>query len=625
MFTVLRGVWGKKSGYVFIPRRDPIGKKWDEGRAFKYPEELGAIEARVIKSVEEGFDVYWCPLVFSSPYRKKDHVLPQQEYLWADLDLVNPHTLSIRPSIAWRSSDEKYQALWRLDEVYPTEEVEELNRQLTYAVGADKGGWDVTQVLRVPGTVNLKYTPPQKVTLLWEETRSYSPEHIISLIGAPPSPEPTIEDLLKGYPVSDRVWAILNAPVEVGIRSDRLWEVETLLVEAGVPILTIVRVIKQSAWNKFKGRNDENGQIYRETLKADEHVKSKGLDPNADKYKDDMWAIPFGQFMTMKLPPPEWLVEGIWQVGTYGMLAGEPKTYKSVLATDLALSVASGKPFLGRFPVLKPGAVLFVQEENNPQTVQDRIIKIAVQKQMAVRTPTGYELAEDISIFFSNNFGIDLTDKTSRVLLEKTIKDLQPALVLFDPFYMMLGSANENDATEMRNTLHWLSMLRNKYGVAILVLHHYNKGSGNKTRGGQKIRGTSEFHAWVESALYVKTTNTPGSIRIEREFRSFPLLEQLDVVIEIGEPGEPYYKPTVLRTIDIKPDIKKDEIIGLLATSPRSFEELKAACKLTRIELTYYLKELIHTKTITAKAGGGRGRITTYVLISGGEYVDDLC
>lgn len=641
----LKAVWGGKKGYVFIPRRNPKklvkGKPlWDEGRAFSFPDEWEAIKVRVIKSVEEGFDVYFCPLVFSSPHRHKENVLSTANILWADLDEVNPASLKdLRPSIAWASSNDRYQAIWLLDGNYDIKEIETINRDVTYTIGADKGGWDITQVLRVPGTPNYKYNPPHEGKYLWGEKRFYSLDTIKSLI-TPVKSEPSesvvtesFEELLKGYDVSKRVWELLNTKeeeVEVGERSDRLWELETLLVEAGVPILTVVKIVKKSVWNKFRGRRDEDKRIYTEVLKAEVHVKDRlikakdaGLDPKAEGFEKTNWAIPFSTFAITKLPPPEWLVEGIWQANTYGMLAGEPKTFKSVLATDLALSIASGKPFLNTFNVHKRGTVLMIQEENNPQTVQDRIFKIGNQKKILVaREDKYFGIPEDLPMFFCNNYGVDLTDSSCRILIEQTIKQTEPILLILDPFYMMLGKANENDASEMRNTLQWLTMLRNKYGVSIMVLHHYNKSNNSLSRGGQKIRGTSEFHAWVESALYVKTTNKPGEIKVEREFRSFPLLTELKISIDIGEPGELYYVPEVQNADDDRTDdLKKEEILTLLSSMPRTFDEIKTLTKITRAEARKWLKELRDDGLIDYDGGGGRGKTRKYYLTSGGAKV----
>jgi hypothetical protein len=56
---------------------------------------------------------------------------------------------------------------------------EELNRRLLVAVGADRSGWDLSQLLRPPGTRNRKYegAPPVRLVELDEGT-SYHPREL---------------------------------------------------------------------------------------------------------------------------------------------------------------------------------------------------------------------------------------------------------------------------------------------------------------------------------------------------------------------------------------------------------------------------------------------------------------
>ena len=187
-YEIMSQVWGESQGYVFLPRKK--NTDWEEGRGYEYPQEEKAIRARITLSEAEGYDTYWCPLVFFSPKRRKECVQPTQNTLWADLDAVDPNKLALKPSIAWKSSDNRYQALWTLKEHYAVDEVEHINKSLTYAVGADKGGWDVTQVLRVPGSTNYKYSPPQQGSVLWVTNNSYSLEFVNSSLSTaelPPS------------------------------------------------------------------------------------------------------------------------------------------------------------------------------------------------------------------------------------------------------------------------------------------------------------------------------------------------------------------------------------------------------------------------------------------------------
>lgn len=632
--NVLKAVWGTQNGYVFVPCRlpskDPTVKdKWSEGKAYKYPEQWAEIKARVIKAASNGYDTYWCPLVFDKPQRLKENVKPKQAVLWADLDPIDPTSLGdLRPSIAWKSSDERYQALWLLSGEYPIESVEQVNKALSYHIGADKGGWDVTQVLRVPASPNYKYDPPQKGSLLWAEARKFDLDSVENLTGnkqvqETPSVEVTdLEALLIGWKIPPRTMSLLHVDpreVVVGDRSDRLWEIETSLLEAGVPVTTLTNIIRLCPWNKFKGRKNEKDQIYKEVLKADEYVKRKVIAPQTEpvisQEEDEKWAIPFDKFAIMDIDKPEWLVEGIWQKGTYGMIAGEPKTYKSVMATDLALSVASGKAFMNTFPVKSIGAVIYIQEENNISTVQDRVFKVAAAKGMLTSTMTGWALPDNLPVYFSNNCGINLTNADSRELIEKTIKEIKPVLVILDPLYMMMGGVDENSATEVGGILKWLTYLRNEYDVSVLLCHHYNKGTGT-TRGGQKVRGTSAFHAWVESALYVKTSDELYTVKLEREFRAFPSMPELKFKIDLGMPGELYYDPQLIEEEETKPmSMKVEDICTLLKAMPHTIEELQTLSKYSRQDVTDIVKTLILASKVIKLDGGGKGKHTTYVLV----------
>ena len=68
-----------------------------------------------------------------------------------------------------------------------------------------------------------------------------------------------------------------------------------------------------------------------------------------------------------------WLVEGLWTQQGVGLLCGSPKSCKTWLALELALSVASKTPVLGKYEVNDPGAVLLFAAEDAPAMVRDRL------------------------------------------------------------------------------------------------------------------------------------------------------------------------------------------------------------------------------------------------------------
>lgn len=158
-------VWQEQMpGFVFISIKRRDGG-WED-LAYYY----GTKDADELELPESSIgDVYFCPNTFSKPHRREEFVLPSR-WLYADFDAVVPiqNEAELSPTIAWESSPDRYQGLWLLDKFLPRERHRQLNKRLTYALGADKGGWDITQVLRVPGTINHKYAEKPEVTLLWQ-------------------------------------------------------------------------------------------------------------------------------------------------------------------------------------------------------------------------------------------------------------------------------------------------------------------------------------------------------------------------------------------------------------------------------------------------------------------------
>lgn len=547
--SVLQRVWGNSEGYVFVPKirgwkpneHDPSKVKsitYDEGRPASIPTVLAQLNAIISNGLGDGIDFYWCPTRFTNATKRhKDNVVEQLNILWADLDEVDPSTLAIRPTIAWKSSESHYQCIWILDSYLPKDDIEELNRQMTYATGADKSGWDLTQILRIPGSKNYKYDKAGQVCeLLWSDTEVCKLSDVQWFLGKTTNTTTnsvSVDDLTKGWNIPRKAWEILHAPTaEVGKRSEVLWELECLLAEADIPVAQIVKIVKASVWNKFKGRRDEEAQILGEVVKAQDKIKmdkqqkttkpTQGADNliNARQRNFDT----LDNFIYKDIESPQYMVEGFWQEASVGIVAGEPKTMKSTMIMDMGISVASGKPFLGIYHV-NQHPTLYIQEENNEADMKSRVIKISKHKRCVTYGNMGFNTGA-IPFYIMNNQGFNLTKPEDQEYIEQFIQDKQIKFIILDPLYMMLGGINENDASEIRPVLQFLTSLRNKYNCAVCVVHHFKKGESD--RQGQRMRGSSIFHAWIECALYAELKgNNPGEVVLGREFRSFPSMKGL--------------------------------------------------------------------------------------------------
>ena len=187
-----------------------------------------------------------------------------------------------------------------------------------------------------------------------------------------------------------------------------------------------------------------------------------------------------------------WLVESLWARAGVGFLAGSPKSCKSFLALDLALSVASATACLGRFQVRDPGPALVFFAEDPPGVVRERISALTRQRQL--------DLASlPLHVITAPGLRLDLERDQQR--LDRTLAVLQPRLLLLDPF-VRLHRINENDAGEVSRLLAFLRQLQRQHDVAVVIVHHTRKNGPAGVQAGQGLRGSGDFHAWTDSALY---------------------------------------------------------------------------------------------------------------------------
>jgi hypothetical protein len=106
----------------------------------------------------------------------------------------------------------------------------------------------------------------------------------------------------------------------------------------------------------------------------------------------------------------------------------------------------------------------------------------------------------DIQVITAPSLRLDL--EIDRTRLEETVARLKPRLLVLDPF-VRLHRIDENVSGDVAPLLAFLRELQRRYAVAVAVVHHARKGAG-AIRAGQALRGSSEFHAWGDSNLYLR-------------------------------------------------------------------------------------------------------------------------
>jgi hypothetical protein len=284
-------LFGTAKGYICFATSDPRAPKTTfMQRFFEWPNESLKAENWILK-VEQDHNVYFCINLLDRQERKKANCLPGN-LLWADLDAVNPDTLKIPAPIVIRSSPGRWQAIWRMTTHVPPAQAQDYSHRIAYGMGADKSGWDLTQLLRVPLTTNFKYTPPSFIELdksleilakpsMFEHLPIGYLEYGEPLVGSPPQfdHELRTETILKKYHEylgGAFVGDFMYEPDMDSDWSEILWRLLHRCFDAGMSIEEVFVVAKDAKCNKYERDGRPVEHLWRDVVKASESYQFVG-------------------------------------------------------------------------------------------------------------------------------------------------------------------------------------------------------------------------------------------------------------------------------------------------------------------------------------------------------------
>src|ERR1700732_378149 len=166
-------------------------------------------------------------------------------------------------------------------------------------------------------------------------------------------------------------------------------------------------------------------------------------------------------------PETRYLIPGVLAAGQLGGIFGAFKTLKTSLAADLLISLASGTPFLGRFPVSQPGRVLFLSGESGLPALKSMARRICAERGMSLDTLDNFVCSPDVP---------KLGDPFDLMAFTELVEREKPVCVVIDPAWLALGgrarAKNSRSLFEMGQLLRPLAELCESTGCAVLVVHH---------------------------------------------------------------------------------------------------------------------------------------------------------
>jgi len=189
----------------------------------------------------------------------------------------------------------------------------------------------------------------------------------------------------------------------------------------------------------------------------------------------------------MKLPPPEWIVDGVLERRSKAAIIGQSGTFKTTELSYLLVCVATGKEWRGH-RVMTPGKSIYVAAESGgfPQ-------RLAASKRAC-----GLSLTEAIGVY-TYQAGIDLRNRLSvdNFVTFVLSHELEPEIIAIDTYAAATPGAAENTSEDTTVAMAAADCIRRGVNATVILVHHTN-AAGTRERGHSSMRGDLDTLIWLE-------------------------------------------------------------------------------------------------------------------------------
>jgi len=211
-------------------------------------------------------------------------------------------------------------------------------------------------------------------------------------------------------------------------------------------------------------------------------------------------------------PDPPQLIDGILFRGAKMIIAGPSKSRKTWNLTDLAISVALGRPWCGF--ATRASTVLYVNLEIARFSYRKRIRFICEGRGLP---------ATDLGRFqVWNRRGKDNEIAQLSARLRRQAARVGAELIIIDPIYKTYGEREENSNTEMAQVLNELEKLAQDTGAAVLIAAHFPKGNLTGRDAIDRVAGASVFGRDPDALLIMTPHEQPDAFTVSPILRDLP-------------------------------------------------------------------------------------------------------
>ncbi|MBI1374081.1 MAG: AAA family ATPase [Phycisphaera sp.] len=208
------------------------------------------------------------------------------------------------------------------------------------------------------------------------------------------------------------------------------------------------------------------------------------------------------------------VIHGLLREGETMNLIASPKTGKSWLVTDLAISVATGRDWLGQFRCER-GDVLILDNELHGETSAHRIPKVAVARQVPVDAYADRVWVQNLRGHLQDVFS-----------LGAYFQSLEPGrfkVIILDAFYrFMPRDMDENDNGTMASLYNHLDRYADRLGCSFVLIHHTTKGNQSAKSVTDVGAGAGSQSRATDTHMVLRPHEEDDAVVVDAAVRSWP-------------------------------------------------------------------------------------------------------
>jgi len=189
--------------------------------------------------------------------------------------------------------------------------------------------------------------------------------------------------------------------------------------------------------------------------------------------------------------------------GASCLITGGTGVGKSIFAEQIVISIATGINILGCIPVPHPQRVVYIQAENDVETLKRDFLSICDYI-------GGDEKLLDKNLAIHHNYGQDADDFA--VWFAEVVDAEEPVLVVIDPYQNYIGGADMNSSSSFLSWMRPINAVIVKHNIGLLLVAHSNKPQKQTTNGTRNSResvyaasGTSTLANWARTSAEIYT------------------------------------------------------------------------------------------------------------------------